>query len=176
MKELPTLPMLQRHGARTRRAMACVAAVASTLLAVSLTSGCAVEVRNLQAREQLAREAAPAGSVALGWRVYQQHCARCHGPDGTGTAQAPDLLQSVRTMGPRRFVGIVFDRYDVFPSGPLTGEAREAWIGEILQRRQGSFDMPAWESEPQIRVHVNDLYAWLTARSEGRQGPGRPPS
>jgi hypothetical protein len=35
--------------------------------------------------------------------------------------------------------------------------------------------MPAWQGEPVVNAHVMDLYAYLSARSEGRLAAGRPP-
>ena len=66
------------------------AAQASGLLLV----GCAgVEVQNRQAAQELAQRSKPPGSVYTGWRVFQDRCAGCHGPEATGTAGGgPDLL------------------------------------------------------------------------------------
>ena len=38
----------------------------------------------------------------------------------------------------------------------------------------GTLTMPAWQGEPVVTAHVMDLYAYLSARADGRQGPGRP--
>ena len=150
-----------------------LAAIVCTALPAVLLAGCAIEFQNTQAREQLEREQRPAASLYSGWRVFQERCARCHGAGGDGTATAPDLLQSVRTMGPRRFVGIVLSRYDLLPPvGDAT--AREAWIDDVLQRRRGALAMPAWEGEPAVTAHVADLYSWLSARADGSLAPARP--
>lgn len=143
-----------------------------------LLAGCAaVEVQNRQPAHELAQAARPPGSVYTGWRVFQDRCAGCHGEAAAGTAQAPDLLERVRTMGPRQFVGRVLNRYDWGLSLTQTGSegaAREALVEEIMQRRQGALSMPAWRSEPSVNAHIADLYAYLSARAEGSQGPGRP--
>ncbi len=141
-----------------------------------LSAGCAVEWRNTQPAQELARQSRPPGSVYTGWRVFQDRCARCHGAAGNGSTAAPDLVQAVRTMGPRRFVGLVLQRYDwAAPAGVgAEGAAREAWIEDVLQRREGPLTMPAWEGEPTVKAHIADLYAYLSARAEGTQGPGRP--
>jgi len=47
-------------------------------------------------------------------------------------------------------------------------------IDDVLQRRQGQLVMPAWQSEPSVNAHIMDLYAYLSARAQGSQGPGRP--
>ena len=46
---------------------------------------------------------------------------------------------------------------------------------ESLASRQGAIQMPAWQGEPRVQAHIADLYAWLSARAQGTQGPGRPP-
>jgi mono/diheme cytochrome c family protein len=147
------------------------------LLAALWLAGCAVEVQNRQPRQELAELAKPPGSAYAGWRVFQERCAACHGPAATGTAVGPDLLPRVREMGPRRFVGLVLRRYDWnIPAAQAgsEGAALDALIEQILQRQQGALTMPAWQGEPQVNVHIVDLYAYLAARAEGMLGPGRP--
>lgn len=151
--------------------------LAGAFVSALLLAGCAVEVQNRQPAQELARLATPPGSVYAGWRVFQDKCAACHGPDATGTASGPDLLPRVRQMGPRQFVSLVLRRYDsMFAAAQASGghAAREALIDEIVQRRAGALTMPAWQGEPRVNAHVADLHAYLSARVEGRQGPGRP--
>lgn len=160
-----------------RRSLLCRALIAATLCVGGCASEMAVEVQNLQAAEELARLAKPPGSIYIGWRVFQDRCARCHAPDATGTGIAPDLLPLVRTMGARRFVGLVLRRYDWnLPPAPAgdDGAAMEALIEQIMQRQGPVFVMPAWEGEPRVQAHILDLYAYLSARAEGTQGKGRP--
>ena len=159
---------LKRHGLR------CGAALASALL----VAGCAVEVQNRQPAQELAQLSKPPGSIYAGWRVFQDKCARCHGPAATGTADGPDLLPRVREMGAHRFVGLVLRRYDwSLPAAQANSEsaAREALIEAIVQRKEDALTMPAWEGEPRVSAHIVDLYAYLSARAEATQGPGRPP-
>jgi hypothetical protein len=142
-----------------------------------LLAGCALEVQNRQAAEELAELSKPPGSVYTGWRVYQEKCAGCHGHAATGTAVGPDLLPIVSKMGSRRFVSLVLKRYDWgLPAAQSSSEgaAREALIEEIVQRKEGALTMPAWEGEPRVSAHIVDLYAYLSARAQGTQGPGRP--
>lgn len=143
------------------------------ILALSL-AGCALEVQYAQ---EIAEMSKPPGSVYTGWRVFQDRCAGCHGPAATGTAGGPDLLPRVREMGSRRFVGLVLDRYDwSLPAAQARGEsaAREALIEAIVQREAGMLTMPAWQGEPRVTAHIVDLYAYLSARAQGTQGPDRP--
>jgi mono/diheme cytochrome c family protein len=144
---------------------------------VFLLGGCALEVENTQAAAELAQRAQPPGSVYTGWRVFQDRCAGCHGAPATGTVAAPDLLPIVGSMGPRRFVGLVLLRYDwSLPAGQSGADsaARDALIEGVMQRKAGALTMPVWQGEPRVNAHIMDLYAYLSARADGSQGPGRP--
>ena len=112
-----------------------------------------------------------------GWRVFQANCARCHGADAAGTASAPDLLVRVRGMSQGRFEGSVLRRYQwVVPSGEARSEgaAREALVQDVLDRREGDQQMPAWEKDPTVRASIGKLWAYLDARASGALGPGQP--
>ncbi|WP_395702808.1 c-type cytochrome [Aquabacterium sp.] len=139
-----------------------------------LAGGCAVEWQNRQPARQLAEQAQPPGSAYTGWRVFQDKCAGCHGAAATGTSRAPDLLPALREMGPRGFVERVLERYDWGLPPPPTADARAAQVEDVLQRRSGRLVMPAWQGEPVVTAHIIDLYAWLSARADGRLGPQRP--
>lgn len=149
-----------------------------SLVLASALAACAVEVQNTQPAQEMAQQAKPPGSAYTGWRVFQDKCAACHGPAATGTERGPDLLPRVREMGARRFVNVVLYRYDwSLPAARAGSEsaAREALIDEVMRRQQGDLTMPAWQGEPRVTAHITDLYAYLSARAEGTQGPGRPP-
>jgi cytochrome c5 len=152
----------------------------TALVCLALLAGCAVEFENAKAARELEQASRPAGSVYLGWRVFEDKCARCHGHGAAGprAQDAPDLLARMRTLGPREFADLVLLRYEwaspAAPgSGPMSAE-REAYIDDLVQRRKGAVVMPAWQGEPRVTAHVIDIYAYLAARSEGTQGPGRP--
>lgn len=149
----------------------------ATVLSACSSNNSGIELQNRKPAEQLARERQEAlspGSVYSGWRVFQNKCASCHGPAATGTAMAPNLLPRVREMGSRRFVGLVLTRYDwALPPGSTKGS--EAQIDAALQRQPGmAVSMPAWQGEPSVSAHIIDLYAYMTARADGSQGPGQP--
>lgn len=142
-----------------------------------LVGGCAVEVQNTQPAKDLKQQAQAPGSIYAGWRVFQDKCAACHGPAATGTAGAPDLLPKVRDMGPRQFVSLVLQRYDWSAQlgvGKLQGPAADAMADDLLQRKGHMLTMPAWQTEPSVNAHIADIYAYLSARAQGTQGPGRP--
>jgi hypothetical protein len=150
------------------------------LVCLAGLAGCAVEFENVKAAQELEQRSRPAGSAYLGWRVFEDKCARCHGSSAVGRREkdAPDLLARVRTLGPREFADLVLLRYEwASPASPATGPTsaeREAYIDDLVQRRKGAVVMPAWQGEPRVTAHVIDIYAYLAARSEGTQGPGRP--
>jgi hypothetical protein len=149
----------------------------AAFVSVLLLAGCVVEVQNRQASQELERTAKPPGSIYTGWRVFQDRCAACHGPAATGTAGGPDLLPKVHNMGVRQFVSLVLMRYDWnLPVTPANSAAREDLIDEVVQRKNYMLTMPAWQEEPRVNAHIVDLYAYLSARAEGAQGPGRPPN
>jgi mono/diheme cytochrome c family protein len=154
-----------------------LARIGTALMLVVGLGGCAVEVENLKPAQELAQAAAPPGSIELGWRVYQDKCARCHGPAASGTLQGPDLLPRVREMGMRQFVGSVLYRYEGLLTAAPAGSnaaAREALIDQVMRREQGLITMPAWQGQPRVNAHILDLYAYLSARAQGTQGPNRP--
>lgn len=144
----------------------------------ALAMGCAVDVQNTRPSQELARRALPEGQVYIGWRVFQQKCATCHGAAATGAATGPDLLPSIREMGSHRFVSLVLRRYDWILAAAESDPgkaAQDAMVEKILQGREEALVMPAWQGDPTVTAHIIDLYAYLSARAEGTQGPGRPP-
>lgn len=150
--------------------------IGRALLAVLLLPGCAVEWENPKAAREIAEQQQTPGSPYLGWRVYQDRCARCHGVEATGTANAPDLLRRVPALGSRQFVSLVLYRYDATLQGqPAAGRAaREAQVAITMERRGQPLVMPAWQDEASVNAHILDLYAYLSARAEGRLGSGKP--
>jgi mono/diheme cytochrome c family protein len=116
-----------------------------------------------------------------GWRLFHSACHGCHGVGGVGTDLAPDLLERVRTMTPRTFAARVITSYGLVR--PANGNAeersasREALLDEVMRRdrrARGQVAMPAWEDDAVVPPHVLDLYAYLTARADGKLGAGKP--
>ena len=148
------------------------------VLGAALAACTGVQIENREpAREIAQQRARPPGSAYAGWRVFQQRCAECHGPEATGGAGGPDLMPRVATMGERRFVDLVLRRYRWdMPAAQAgsEGAAREALIEQILRRDDVAVTMPAWQDEPIVAVHIADLYTWLSGRAAGTLAPGRP--
>jgi hypothetical protein len=119
----------------------------------------------------------------LGWRLFHSACHGCHGIDALGSDVAPNLVERVRGMTPRDFTTKVLTSYRLVPpaaEGTREERAREreATTEDILRRERGSARsrvvMPAWASDDQVPTHVLDLYAYLSARADGKLGPGVP--
>ena len=122
-----------------------------------------------------------AGTYA-GWRLFHTTCYACHGVDAMGTDVAPNLLERVKTLTPRAFATKVLTSYRlVMPADDENARdrtaAREAMIENVMRRERdlrSQVVMPAWEGDPQVNPHVLDLYAYLSARADGKLRPGKP--
>jgi mono/diheme cytochrome c family protein len=84
-----------------------------------------------------------------GFRRYHAGCNHCHGPDGIGSTFAPSLVDPLADAG--TFRRIVLE-------GSITGTSA----------------MPGYAGDPNFAPHVDDIYAYLQARADGRLGRGRP--
>jgi mono/diheme cytochrome c family protein len=84
-----------------------------------------------------------------GWKTFAVNCTRCHGEDAVGSTIAPNLMKSLR------------EHVD-----------HEVFVTTVKNGRPDK-GMPTWG--PLLTdKQVEDLYAYLKARSEGRLAPGRP--
>ncbi len=90
-----------------------------------------------------------------GWRRYHASCHTCHGPDGLGSSYAPNLVESMKTLS-----------YDEFAEVVINGR-------ENVSSAQQSV-MPAFGMVMDVATYLDDIYAYLEARSDGVLGRGRP--
>ena len=117
-----------------------------------------------------------------GWRLFHTTCHGCHGVGAVGTDLAPNLVERVKTLTPRAFATKVLTSYRiVLPANDANTEdrsaVREAMIEDVMRRERGARDqivMPAWEADLNVKPHVLDLFAYLSARADGKLGPGKP--
>lgn len=117
-----------------------------------------------------------------GWRVFHSACHVCHGIGAVGTDIAPSLLPRMESLTPREFAERVLTRYRLLQPGDSRAAAnptpdRQAVIDEVIAKKRGPkgrISMPGWERDEQISVHILDLYAYLSARADGRIGAGEP--
>ncbi len=90
-----------------------------------------------------------------GYRRYHASCHTCHGPDGLGSSYAPNLLESLKTQPYEAFTEVVINgRQNV------TGTANNV--------------MPGFGTVEDVALYVDDIYAYLKARSDDALGRGRP--
>ena len=81
--------------------------------------------------------------LTRGYRAFSQ-CQVCHGLDGSGSTIGPSLLDKMREIDHARFMDVV--------TNGVTGQ-----IGV----------MPPWKENPNVMKYVDQLYAYLMARSDG---------
>lgn len=126
------------------------------LLAVLLAGAWADGV----AAQQLPPESAPAklyrfvdGKVDArtynGYRRYHASCNHCHGPDGEGSTFASSLIG--RPPEKERFRSVV-----------LHGQSNGASV------------MKGFAGDPNVEPYIDDIFAYLQARSDGVLTRGRP--
>ncbi len=117
-----------------------------------------------------------------GWRIFHTTCFGCHGVGGVGTDVAPNLVERVGQLTPRAFATKVLTSYRIVPptNGANSEDAvalREAMLEGIMRRERGvgsAISMPAWEGDMEVNPHVLDLFAYLSARADGKIGAGKP--
>jgi methanol metabolism-related c-type cytochrome len=90
-----------------------------------------------------------------GWRRYTESCLRCHGPDGAGSSYGPDLTDSLKNMTEDQFKEVV-----------VNGRQNVNTANQNV--------MPPFGTVEDVMLYIDDIYAYLKARSDGALGRGRP--
>lgn len=90
-----------------------------------------------------------------GFRRFNSECFVCHGPDGVGSTFAPALVDSLKTMSYEQFLDVV-----------TNGKTE---VNTAVQKK-----MPTFGTNPNVMCYIDDIYAYLKARSDGALGRGRP--
>jgi mono/diheme cytochrome c family protein len=90
-----------------------------------------------------------------GYLYYGDQCLRCHGPDGDGSSYAPALTQSLKVMSKEQMENTVINgRKDVNTANDKV--------------------MPAFGTNEDVVENLDNIYAYLKARSDGALPPGHP--
>lgn len=89
-----------------------------------------------------------------GWRRYTAACMRCHGPDGAGSSYGPDLVESLKNISEVDF--------------------REVVVNGRINPNNPESVMPPFGEVQDVAYYLDDIYAYLKARSDGVLGRGRP--
>lgn len=87
-----------------------------------------------------------------GFRRYHSECHVCHGPAGLGSSYAPALVESVKEMTYNQFIDVII-------------RGREGQNQQV---------MPSFADNMNVLPYLNDMYAYLKARSDGVIGGARP--
>lgn len=88
------------------------------------------------------------GDTLRGWRTWRaMACERCHGANQEG-ALGPSLLQSLKVLSKDEFKNVV-----------LKGRIEKG--------------MPNFDGSKQVVDNIDNLYAYLKGRSDGKIKPGR---
>ncbi len=90
-----------------------------------------------------------------GFLYYGDQCHRCHGPAGLGSSYAPALVDSLKHMTKEQFEETVInDKKEVNTANDKV--------------------MPAFGLNPDVATNLDNIYAYLKARSDGAIGRGHP--
>jgi methanol metabolism-related c-type cytochrome len=90
-----------------------------------------------------------------GYRRYGESCLRCHGPDGAGSSYAPDLTETLKTMSK-----------DTFEETVVNGRKNVNTANNNV--------MPSFGTTDDVVLYIDDIYAYLKARADGKLPRGRP--
>jgi methanol metabolism-related c-type cytochrome len=129
------------------------------LAAIALTFGACAMTQPVAAQEEEKPYSVVGGKVDQatynGYRRYHASCHTCHGPDGLGSSYAPNLLDSLKVQG-----------YDQFAEVVINGRENVSGAQQNV--------MPAFGTVEDVALYVDDIYAYLKARSDNALGRGRP--
>lgn len=132
-----------------------------TTIAVSMAIALSANLQPVVASETAAPEYVVEGgkvdkATYNGYRRFHGTCHACHGQDAMGGSFAPSLVESLKNID-----------YDSFKKTVLEGRQTESAAGGVNA-------MPAFGNDKNITKHLDDIYRYLAARSDGVLDPGRP--
>jgi mono/diheme cytochrome c family protein len=90
-----------------------------------------------------------------GYLYYGDACMRCHGPDGLGSSYAPNLTQSLTRLSKQQVEETV-----------INGKKEVSQSSDLV--------MPAFGYNQDVVDNLDNIYAYLKARSDGKLGRGHP--
>jgi methanol metabolism-related c-type cytochrome len=93
--------------------------------------------------------------TGTGFVQYGANCLVCHGPDGLGSSYAPNLTEMLKQLS----------YTDVF--GIVAGGKRDVSSSQDLV-------MPSFGTNKNVMCHLDPIYIYLRARSNGAFERGRP--
>lgn len=130
---------------------ACLSVVLTmTLLATGLVAA------NEDVPEYVVQDGLVDKATFNGYRRFHGTCHACHGQDAKGGSFAPSLVESLKTVD-----------YPTFLETVTNGRQSTNSTGAVSA-------MPAFGHDPNIIKHIDDIYRYVKARSDGVLEPGRP--
>jgi mono/diheme cytochrome c family protein len=90
-----------------------------------------------------------------GFLYYGDECARCHGPGGAGSSYAPALTESLKHLTKEEFEETV-----------INGKKEVNTASDKV--------MPSFGVNQDVALNLDNIYAYLKARSDGVLGRGHP--
>lgn len=90
-----------------------------------------------------------------GYLYYGDECLRCHGPDGLGSSYAPNLTDSLKHLTKEQMENTVIN-------------------GKKDVNQASNLVMPAFGNNEDVVDNLDNIYAYLKARSDGALGRGHP--
>ena len=90
-----------------------------------------------------------------GYLYYGDQCMRCHGPDGLGSSYAPNLTDSLKSMTKEQMQNTV-----------INGRKEVNTASQKV--------MPSFGTNEDVVENLDNIYAYLKARSDGALGRGHP--
>jgi mono/diheme cytochrome c family protein len=119
------------------------------LCVVALTTGADAQEAALTAKLYRIIDGKVDARTYNGYRRYHAVCNHCHGPDGMGSSFGPSLVDHLPDNETFRRI------------------VREGKSG-------GASVMKGFSGDANVAPYVDDIYAYLQARSDGALGRGRP--
>ena len=107
-----------------------------------------------------------------GYRRYHNSCHRCHGPNAVGSSFAPSLIESLRIIDEETFFNIVVNGRIAGRIGNPDDDTKPIASSSVPGQKNV---MPAFYKDPNVMDYLDDIYAYVKARSDGAIGGGRPP-
>lgn len=136
-------------------ALIAVAAVGSVRVAQAQDSGTTTSADGEEKPYKIQPDGTVSWAVFSGFRRFNSECFVCHGPDGVGSTFAPALIDSLKVMP-----------YETFLDTVVNGKTE---VNTATQKK-----MPSLGANPNVMCYIDDIYAYLKARSDGVLGRGRP--
>jgi mono/diheme cytochrome c family protein len=130
---------------------------ASLVTAVLVGFGISLGARSARAQAHDTYHPAPLDTIPVeayqGWKQFELNCSRCHGDYGVGTSFAPALIVSLKDGG--------------------TIPTKEIFIQTVCAGRPEK-GMPSWCALGLEMDKIQNIYAYLKGRADGKIHAGRP--